>query len=124
MATNDSTYYGEALAAYSEYTLANTTQVFNWDSMTPALPVLFAQVALARPSLVTNQTADASVSRWQAECERMFDNILASDGRAQKTRGGLLYYEGDSNEASLNPALNFAMLMCVFRTDELYEALT
>lgn len=41
------------------------------------------------------------------------EQIPNCGGANAQTRvvGGLLYFEGDSNQASLNPALNVAMLM-------------
>ncbi|KAL7410654.1 putative endoglucanase E-4 precursor [Mrakia frigida] len=111
LATNESSYYSDALTLYSSSNLSPTSSVFNWDSMTPALPILFTQIALARPGLATSIGIDANLTGWRTVCETMFDGIVEGKGRAKKTSGGLLYYEGDSDAASLNPALNAAMLM-------------
>jgi len=59
--------------------------------MTPALPVLFTQIALARPQLATNAGIDANLTGWRSVCETMFDGIVNEQGRAKQTRGGLLY---------------------------------
>jgi len=51
------------------------------------------------------------MSKWQTEAEKYFDNIVNKDGPGYLTNGGLLWYNGDSDDASLNPALNAAMLL-------------
>jgi len=94
--------YQEAASLYQQYKLSGQDPVFNWDSKTPGLAVLFAQIAQA------SSDWGADPSPWQSEAERYFDNILQS---GFLTPGGLLYYNGDSDEASLNPSLNAAMLL-------------
>ncbi|KAI0053068.1 glycoside hydrolase family 9 protein [Auriscalpium vulgare] len=104
-AGNSSDAYADAQRWYAQYGLAGSDAVFNWDSKTPGVHVLFSQLALAEPSLAGN------LSGWQAESERYFDNILNSQETTKGIRRGLLWYPGDSDDASLNPALNAAMLM-------------
>ncbi|KAI9447798.1 family 9 glycosyl hydrolase [Lactarius indigo] len=104
-ATNSSDYYSQAEGYYKQYSLGGTDSVFNWDSKTPGLAVLFAQLANAGATFAGN------LSGWQAEAERYFDRILNGGGPSFKTKGGLLWYPGDSDDASLNPALNAAMLL-------------
>jgi hypothetical protein len=53
--------------------------VFNWDSKTPGLAVLFSQ--LAQTGLGGN------MSKWQAEAERYFDNIVNKKGPGYLTNG-------------------------------------
>jgi hypothetical protein len=55
--------------------------VFNWDSKTPGLAVLFAQLANSGASYAGN------LSGWQAESERYFDTILNGGGPSFKTKG-------------------------------------
>jgi len=69
--------------------------------------VLFAQ--MAQPG--GRGEVGGSLSDWKQEAERYFDNILGRKAPSGKTGGGLLYYDGSSDDASLNPALNAAMLM-------------
>lgn len=57
--------------------------VFNWDSMTPALPILFLQIAQSRPWLA----GGASESYWQREAENILDDIVGKDA----LKGGLLW---------------------------------
>lgn len=102
LAENSPSRYQEASSLYQQYNLGGQDGVFNWDSKTPGLAVLFAQIAQSSPD------SSGDLSSWQSEAERYFDHILAKGGL---TPGGLLYYNGDSDEASLNPALNGAMLM-------------
>ena len=126
-ATNSSDYYSQAVGYYKQYSLGGTESVFNWDSKTPGLAVLFAQLANAGATFAGN------LSGWQAEAEKYFDGVLNGGGPSFKTQGavhfsstslarrlktniyifagGLLWYPGDSDEASLNPALNAAMLL-------------
>ncbi|KAI0321872.1 family 9 glycosyl hydrolase [Amylostereum chailletii] len=101
-ATNSSDLYSASQGFYGQYQLSGSNAVFNWDSKTPGIPVLFAQLAQAGLSFAGN------LSEWQGEAERYFDHIVDE----QKTTGdGLLWYDGDSDDASLNPALNAAMLL-------------
>ncbi|KAH9994083.1 glycoside hydrolase family 9 protein [Russula compacta] len=104
-ATNSSDYYSQAEGFYNQYSLRGKDVTFNWDSKTPGLAVLFAQLANAGTSFAGN------LSSWQAESERYFDHIINGGGPSFKTRGGLLWYPGDSDSDSLNPALNAAMLL-------------
>ncbi|KAI0265157.1 family 9 glycosyl hydrolase [Gloeopeniophorella convolvens] len=104
-ATNSSDLYTQAEGFYTQYGLGGQDAVFNWDSKTPGLAVLFAQLANASAPFAGN------LSGWQAEAERYFDRILSGAGPSFTTKGGLLWYPGDSDEASLNPALNAAMLL-------------
>lgn len=107
LATNSSTYYQDAYQIYVNNSLTGSMDVLNWASKTPALYILFAQVATARPSLAAGAGLSANLTGWQHECEAYLDSVLSQ----QRTPHGLVYYEGDSDEASLNPALNAAMLM-------------
>ncbi|OCH90734.1 Six-hairpin glycosidase [Obba rivulosa] len=105
-------YYASASTYFEQFELSGQLQpgqeqVFNWDSKTPGAVVLAAQIAKAFPDAV----GESNSSRWTALAEGYFDTIVNSSGRGFLTGGGLLYYPGDSDEASLNPALNAAMLM-------------
>lgn len=80
-ASNSSSLYQQAMSFYSQFSLANQNGVFNWDSKTPALSVLFTQVA---PSV---SGAPQNVSVWQTEAERYFDNILNGGGPGYMTKG-------------------------------------
>ncbi|KAG2146672.1 glycoside hydrolase family 9 protein [Suillus clintonianus] len=104
-ATNSSSLYQQAQGYWQQYDLGSYNGVFNWDFKTPGLPVLFAQIAQANPSFGGN------ASTWQAVAEKYFDGIVYGGGPGYQTHGGLLYYDGDSDDASLNPSLNAAMLL-------------
>ncbi|KAJ7086757.1 glycoside hydrolase family 9 protein [Mycena epipterygia] len=99
------TYYQEAQHYFQQYQLSGENSVFNWDSKTPGVYVLFAQIAQSSSGLGGNLTL------WQAECERYFDAIVNNHGPGFLTNDGLLFYNGDSDDATLNPALNAAMLL-------------
>lgn len=101
-AENSTTMFQQAESDYDKYGLGGYDGVFNWDSKTPGLAILFAQ--LAQGGLGGNLT------RWQGEAERYLDNIVNKKS-GHLTSGGLLWYDGDSDDASLNPALNAAMLL-------------
>jgi endoglucanase len=107
IATNSSQLISSANSFYSKYSLSSQNGVLNWDSKTPMISILFSQSAFA----------NGGDNKWQVESERYLDNIITiskgkkGQGGGYLTKGGLLYYPGDSDEASLNPALNAAMLM-------------
>lgn len=69
-ATGSSTLYQDAEDAYSKYNLASSNTVFNWDSKTPGLAVLFSQVLQANPSLGGNYSV------WRRRAEEYFDNVV------------------------------------------------
>ncbi|EIM88135.1 family 9 glycosyl hydrolase [Stereum hirsutum FP-91666 SS1] len=104
-ASNSSDRYEEAVGYWQDYGLSGQDQVFNWDSKGPGFAVLATQLSLVEPGLVGNLTG------WQSEAESYFDTIVNGTGRSSQTDGGLLWYPGDSDEVSLNPALNAAMLL-------------
>ncbi|KAF9247152.1 glycoside hydrolase family 9 protein [Melanogaster broomeanus] len=104
LATNSSSLYQEAESYYSQYNLSGYQGVFNWDTKTPGIPVLSAQIVQTNPSF-------GNISVWQTEAEAYFDGVVYGGGNGYTTAGGLLYYPGDSDAASLNPALNAAMLL-------------
>nr|ODN85568.1 endoglucanase [Cryptococcus depauperatus CBS 7841] len=111
-ATNDSRYYLDAYNNYVQYGLSGRQAVWNWDSQIPAIYVLFAEVAKARPGLAEGAGLDSNLTGWQKEAERFFDAVVGGNlETGHLTKGGLLYFKGDSNEASLNPAMAIAMLM-------------
>ncbi|KAJ7283780.1 glycoside hydrolase family 9 protein [Mycena rebaudengoi] len=101
-ANTSAAYYQDAQRYFGQYKLAGDDSVFSWDSKTPGTYVLFAQIAQSSSGLGGN------LSAWQAESERYFDRIVNA---AYLTSDGLLYYDGDSETASLNPALNAALLL-------------
>ncbi|WVF66027.1 hypothetical protein IAT40_000765 [Kwoniella sp. CBS 6097] len=112
IATNDSAYYTDAYNYYTSYALSGMQQVWNWDSSIPAIYVLFAEIATARPGLAEGAGLSTNLTGWQKEAENYFDGIVdGSWKRGYLTRGGLWYVDGDSDEASLNPAMAIAMLM-------------
>jgi endoglucanase len=84
-ATNSSDYYSQAENYYRQYSLGGNNAVFNWDSKTPGLAVLFAQLANAGAGFAGN------LSGWQAESERYFDRILSGGGPSIKTKGASFF---------------------------------
>ncbi|KAK8861677.1 hypothetical protein IAR55_002500 [Kwoniella newhampshirensis] len=112
LATNDSSYYADAYSYYTQYRLSGSQEVWNWDSAIPAIYVMFAELATARPGLAVGAGLSTNLTGWQTEVETYFDRIVNGNlRRGYLTRGGLLYFEGDSDEASLNPAVAITMLM-------------
>ncbi|KAJ7937183.1 glycoside hydrolase family 9 protein [Mycena leptocephala] len=112
-ATSSSIYYQEAQQYFQQYKLSGQSGVFNWDSKTPGIYVLFAEIAQSSSGLGGN------LATWQAECEKYFDAIVNNAGPAFLTNGLANFYciewttllSGDSDDATLNPALNAAMLL-------------
>lgn len=79
-AENSTQRYSEAEAMYKKYGLGGYDGVFNWDSKTPGLAVLFSQLAQ------TGLSSD--MSKWQTEAERYFDNIVNNnEGPGYLTKG-------------------------------------
>ncbi|KAI0677010.1 Six-hairpin glycosidase [Trametes maxima] len=112
--SNATAYYADAVKWYYSGNLgqqlhAGDETVFNWDAKTPGIVVLAAQLASVYPDVVSGSNATLQV--WQGVAEGYFDAIANGTGRSHLTSGGLLLFPGDSDEASLNPALNVAMLM-------------
>ncbi|KAG6854997.1 hypothetical protein C0991_005926 [Blastosporella zonata] len=83
-ATNSTALYQQAQNYYNKFQLAGQNGVFNWDSKTPALAVLFAQMSQS------NSNFGGNLSIWRNEAERYFDRILNTQGPGYMTRGGLL----------------------------------
>ncbi|OXM75699.1 endoglucanase [Cryptococcus neoformans Bt63] len=112
LATNDSAYYADAYNYYVQYGLTGAHEVWNWDSSEPAIYVMFAEIASAKPELAQGAGLDVNLTGWQTEVENYFDGLINEDFKNSfLTKGGLLYWNGDSDEASLNPAMAAAMLM-------------
>ena len=82
LAANSSEYFTQAESYYKNFSLAGQDGVFNWDSKTPGIAVLFAEVTSAMPHLGGN------MSQWQTEAERYFDDILDGKSQAGMTEGG------------------------------------
>lgn len=101
LATNTSMYFDEAVQTYANHSLSRSSRPVNWASKIGLAYVMMAETALARPGLASNLTG------WQNETEAYLDGVITH----QLTSAGLLYYDGDSDDASLNPALNAAMLL-------------
>nr|QDK64602.1 endoglucanase 5 [Ganoderma lucidum] len=115
--SNASSYYADSVKWYYSGGLGSMLQagqetVFNWDSKTPAVPLLGAALANAYPNVVSG--SNATLNSWQSAIENYFNVFINKKGRSYMTQGGLLYFPGDSDEASLNPALNVAMLMATY----------
>lgn len=89
LATNESSYYADALGHYERFRLSGSQAVMNWDSKTPAAYLLFVQAAITRPSLAAGAGVANNLTGWQAEIERYFDQIVNLDMDAGKlTNGG------------------------------------
>lgn len=82
-AKNSSDLFKEATDYYTKFNLANQDSVFNWDSKTPGIAVLFAQLSQSDVQLGDNLT------RWQDVAEAYFDKLITFDGRAEQTAGML-----------------------------------
>ena len=64
-------------------------QVWNWDSKTPAVYLLFVEAALARPGLALGAGLDVNLTGWQTEAEGYLDRIVNGEKRRGfLTRGG------------------------------------
>jgi endoglucanase len=81
VASNSSYLFNQAEQFYNQYKLAGQNGVFNWDSKTPGLAVLFAQITQGSYGFGGNMTA------YQLEAERYFDQIVNHKGPAYMTNG-------------------------------------
>jgi endoglucanase len=85
-ANSSSIYYQEAQQYFQQYKLSGQGGVFNWDSKTPGIYVLFAEIAQSSSGLGGN------LATWQAECEKYFDAIVNNAGPAFLTNGLANFY--------------------------------
>lgn len=111
--TSPQTYLDSATSQYDSAHLQASKQdnVMNWDSVSPALPVLLTQISNLGNS---NLQPSGGTSHWQSESETYLDRVVDGSGRGTLTKNGLLWYDGDSDSASLNPAANAAQLMFMY----------
>ncbi|KAH8917207.1 glycoside hydrolase family 9 protein [Atractiella rhizophila] len=101
LATNDNSYLSDAKTLFNSNDVMGKTVVANWDSKYPAVYVLAAEME--------KKGIDVGGS-GVSEGERWCDSANAAGGAISYTSGGLVWWEGDSQAASLNPALNAAQL--------------
>jgi endoglucanase len=78
-AENSTDLYEQAEGYYKKFGLSGYDGVFNWDSKTPGLAVLFSQLAQAG--------LGGNISMWQAEAESYFDDIVNKKGPGFLTNG-------------------------------------
>lgn len=108
-ATGQSNYSSYAQDTYNSNGYPLTSGALNWDGHGPALPVIMTQAALAKPQLGLN------ANKYRADAEKYLDNLVSKKMQgATYTRGGLFYVKGDSDDSSLNPALNAATLAVLY----------
>jgi endoglucanase len=110
MATANQTYADYAQDTFTSNQFPYTYGALNWDQHTPATPVALAQLAILRPDM------NVTFTTYQNSSEIWLDNIINKDMEDTfTTPGGLFYFKGDSDDATLNPALNAAFLMTVYQ---------
>lgn len=107
MADSSTTNLQLAKTYWDQGSLSQGDIVLDWDSKVAAIPVLMSQVLASSVTLASAQDAGF----WKSKAESMLDQIVAANGLGRLTGGGLLYFDGSSTLASLNPALNSAMLL-------------
>lgn len=112
LATNDISYYNSATNYYNQFSQKGLNTALDWDSRVLANYFLLF--------LIAKNNGQGDLNTYQSEVERYFDRILNDSPNGKKagdgvttffTPGGLLYYDGDSNDASLNPAMNVVQIM-------------
>ncbi|CAB4442977.1 unnamed protein product [Rhizophagus irregularis] len=105
--TKNATYFDLAVNYFNEFKLSGSNNVINWDSKAGVVYILFVQCA-------TELNRD-DVNNWKAEAERYLDTVASqSSDQCKLTKGGLFYCDGDSDAASLNPALNAAFASLLY----------
>ena len=80
-ATGSTSYYQDAESYWTKYSLKDEMRIFNWDSKTLGLPVLFAQINQASSSFGGN------FSTWRSVAEDYFDNLINNKGPGYLTGG-------------------------------------
>jgi len=85
--------------------LGGLNKVINWDDKTGACYVLFSKLT---------KESNLDSSRWITESERYLDGVSSASNGCKFTKGGLYFCDGDSNAASLNPALNAAFVSLLY----------
>lgn len=109
LATGNETYAEYAQQIYKDNQFPFPDGALNWDQHTSATPVLLAQLAVSQPSM------DISLSKYQTDAESWLDGVVnGSMEQTFSTPGGLFWFKGDSDSASLNPSLNAAALMLMY----------
>jgi endoglucanase len=109
MATGNATYAQYAQQTYTSSQFPFPNGAFNWDQHTPGTAVLLSQLSIMRPSM------NIDLAKYQADSEYWLDGVVnGSMPQTFSTPGGLFYFKGDSDSASLNPALNAAFLLTVY----------
>lgn len=79
--------------------------VMNWDQKSPSLPLLMTQLSLH------NSTFNLDYSKYLTDSQVWLDTLISKKMFQQHfTSGGLSWWKGDSDDASLNPALNAIFL--------------
>lgn len=122
-ATDSQDLFNQAVSYWTQHKLGDEEGAFNWDSKSAGIPILFTQV------LQSSSSVSGNIANWQSQAEDYLDKITQRRSSGMMTKGasipslcpfklnrisaigGLLYYEGDSDDASLNPAMNAAMLL-------------
>lgn len=89
LASNSSTLYQQAMTNYKNFNLdqyvrAGSEEPFNWDSKTPGLAVLGAQIANMYPTIANSSDKSVNFTR---EAEDYLDSILNGHGRTHQTGG-------------------------------------
>lgn len=107
IAENSTSHIQAANDYWDRGALSRSTLAVDWDSKAAAIPVLMTQVLAASSTLAAAQDS----AMWKEIAEGTLDRIVEAEGSGHLTDGGLLYFDGSSTLASLNPALNLAMLL-------------
>lgn len=102
--------------AIDYYTTAGTNYpptygILNWDGKGPLVAPTLARLALAMPG------ADSRLDfgRFQSDAELYLDPLESNSMQdTSRTKGGLAWFKGYSDSASLNPALNSAWLSLLY----------
>lgn len=109
MATGNKSYSDYAQTTYTASHFPFSNGALNWDQHTPAAPVLLAQASLMDAGL------DLNTTKYQSDAEYWLDLVLNGQmSQTFSTSGGLFWFKGDSDSASLNPSLNAASLAVTY----------
>ncbi|PWN20026.1 Six-hairpin glycosidase [Microstroma glucosiphilum] len=107
LATRNISLVTTAIDAYDFGSFPTNNGVLNWDTKDPLLPSLMARLSVAMPGADSR----ANFTKFQTDSEVYLDLLV--NGTMQglsTTSGGLAWWKDYSEDSSLNPALNAALL--------------
>lgn len=80
-ATDSQDLFNQAVSYWTQYKLGDEEGVFNWDSKSVGIPVLFTQV------LQSSTSVSGNIADWQSKAEDYLDKIVQRRSSGMITKG-------------------------------------